>query len=172
MSIKAVNLSYNYMQGTPFENNALNCVEADIKEGEFVLLAGSTGSGKSTLVQHFNGLIKPASGSVYIFGKDIWEKNYNLKKLRQDVGLVFQFPESQLFEKNIYDDIAFGPRCAEVTEEEIDRRMNEYLSWIGLTKEEAKKRSPFSLSGGQMRKVALAGVMIMKIGRASCRERV
>lgn len=161
MFIKAENLTYTYMKGTPFEKKVLDKINLEIKEGEFIALIGSTGSGKTTLVQHFNGLLKPESGKIYVFGKDLGSSAVNLKKLRQEVGLVFQFPESQLFEETVYDDIAFALRCAGLDEEEISSRVSEYLPWIGLTLDEAKKRSPFTLSGGQMRKVALSGVMVM-----------
>jgi len=161
MFIKTSDLSYTYMKGTPFETDALFSVNVDIKEGQFVLIIGSTGSGKSTLVQHFNALIKPQCGKVYVLGKDILSKEISFKKLRQEVGLAFQFPESQIFEETIYADIAFGPRRAGLSEDEISLRIEEYLKWIGITKEEANKRSPFTVSGGQMRKIALAGIMIM-----------
>lgn len=161
MFIKVEDLNYTYMKGTPFERKALSNINLEIKEGEFIALIGSTGSGKTTLIQHFNRLLCPSSGKVYAFGQDLFNPKVDLRRLRQQIGLVFQFPESQLFEETVYDDIAFALRCADIDEKEVLSRVSEYLPWIGLTLDEAKKRSPFSISGGQMRKVALAGVMVM-----------
>lgn len=162
MSIKVDDISYIYMQGTPFEYKALDGVSLDIDDGEFIGLIGHTGSGKSTLVQHLNGLLKPTSGKIYIDEMDITQKGVNLKAVRQKVGLVFQYPEHQLFEETIYKDVAFGPTNLELSEEDIDRRVREALDMVGIDYEESKVKSPFDLSGGQRRRVAIAGVLAME----------
>jgi energy-coupling factor transport system ATP-binding protein len=161
MSIKIDNLSYTYMQGTPYEKEALKGISLEIRKGEFVGLIGHTGSGKSTLVQHFNALLKPTTGKVYINGVDIWDKNKDLRRLRYEVGLVFQYPEHQLFEETVYKDIAFGPNNIGLEKEEIDRRVHDAISVVGIG-EDMLYKSPFELSGGQKRRVAIAGVLAMQ----------
>ncbi len=162
MTIKIKNLNYVYGKNTPFESKALDDINLDINNGEFIGLIGHTGSGKSTLIQHLNGLIKPSSGSIEIFGMDITKKKANLKEVRQKVGLVFQYPEHQLFEETIYQDIAFGPKNLGLSEEEIDKRVKDSMELVGLDFLDLKDRSPFDLSGGQKRRVAIAGVLAMK----------
>ena len=161
MAIKIENLDYVYMQGSPFEKKALDNVNIEIKDGEFVGLIGHTGSGKSTLVQHLNGLLKPHSGSVVINGHETTTKGEELKKLRCDVGLVFQYPEHQLFEETVYKDIAYGPTNLGLSKEEIDARVRDAARCVGLSPDVLDK-SPFDLSGGQKRRVAIAGVISMK----------
>lgn len=161
MSIVAENLSYIYMKGTPFEKLALDNVNLEIGAGEFAGVIGHTGSGKSTLVQHFNGLLKPSSGRVLINGMDTSGKN--LKELRRHVGIVFQYPEHQLFEETVYKDIAFGMLKQGKPEEEIRSEIAEVIKIVGLDKDILEK-SPFDLSGGQRRRVAIAGVLAMKPG--------
>lgn len=156
------NLTFVYNQGTPFEKKAIDNINLEIKANEFIGLIGHTGSGKSTFVQHLNGLIKPTSGKIYVEGEDITEKGLNLKDLRQEVGLVFQYAEYQLFEETIYMDIAFGPKNLKLSEEEVDTRVREAMDLVGLDFEDMKDRSPFELSGGQQRRVAIAGVLAMK----------
>lgn len=162
MIMKINNLNYIYNPNTPFEKKALNDVSIEINEGEFIGLIGHTGSGKSTLVQHLNGLMKATSGNIIIEGIDITEKSANLKLIRQKVGLVFQYPEHQLFEETIFKDIAFGPKNLGLNEEEILDRVKESMELVGLDFETLKDRSPFELSGGQKRRVAIAGVIAMK----------
>ena len=162
MSIKVDNISYVYMQGTPFEYKALDDVSLEINNGEFIGLIGHTGSGKSTLVQHLNGLLKPTSGKIYIDDMDITQKGVNLKAVRQKIGLVFQYPEHQLFEETIYKDVAFGPTNLELSKEDIDKRVRMALSMVGIDYGESKDKSPFDLSGGQRRRVAIAGVLAME----------
>ena len=161
MSIKIENLEYVYMPGSPFEKKALDNVNIDIKDGEFVGLIGHTGSGKSTLVQHLNGLLKPNSGRVVINERETTAKGEELKKLRFDVGLVFQYPEHQLFEETVYKDIAFGPRNLGLSNDEIDERVRDAARCVGLS-EDILEKSPFDLSGGQKRRVAIAGVISMR----------
>ncbi|WP_113672507.1 energy-coupling factor transporter ATPase [Vallitalea guaymasensis] len=161
MSIKIDNLTYIYSQNTPFEKKAIDNVSLEIKDGEFVGLIGHTGSGKSTLIQHFNGLLKPASGNVYVNNIDIHSKEKPLRKIRQKVGLVFQYPEHQLFEMSVYKDVAFGPTNMRLEQDEIDKRVKEAIGIVGLG-EETYEKSPFELSGGQKRRVAIAGVLAMK----------
>lgn len=158
--IKTENLSHHYSAGTPFEKAAIQDINIAIEKGEFVGVIGHTGSGKSTLIQHFNGLLKPHSGKIYIDGEDIWAKPKEIRKFRFKVGLVFQYPEYQLFEETVYKDIAFGPRNMGLSEEEVDRRVREACA-IADIKEKHMKKSPFELSGGQKRRVAIAGVMAM-----------
>lgn len=160
MEIKNVNYIYN--PETPFEKKALDNINLEINEGEFIGLIGHTGSGKSTLVQHLNGLMKPTSGNILIEGIDITQKDANLKLIRQKVGLVFQYPEHQLFEETIYKDIEFGPKNLGLKEEELHIRVKESMELVGLDYESLKDRSPFELSGGQKRRVAIAGVIAMK----------
>ncbi|MGN9164900.1 energy-coupling factor transporter ATPase [Tissierellaceae bacterium HCP3S3_D8] len=162
MIIKTEKLNYIYNPGTPFEKKALDNINLDVNEGEFIGLIGHTGSGKSTLVQHLNGLIKPSSGDIIIDGTNICKRDTNLKDIRQKVGLVFQYPEYQLFEETIYKDIAFGPQNLGLKEEEIHKRVRESMEAVGLDYESLKDRSPFELSGGQKRRVAIAGVIAMK----------
>lgn len=159
--IRTENLTYTYSAGTPFEKNAVENVSLEIEEGELVGIIGHTGSGKSTLIQHFNGLVKPTSGKVFIDGQDIWSKDCKIRDIRFKVGLVFQYPEYQIFEETVYKDIAFGPKNMGLSDEEIDKRINEISELVGLKKENLHK-SPFELSGGQKRRVAIAGVMAME----------
>ena len=162
MIIDIKNLNHIYSENTPFESKALDDVSLTIREGEFIGLIGPTGSGKSTLIQHLNGLLKPSSGKINVCGIDISKKKAKLKEVRQKVGLVFQYPEHQLFEETIYMDIAFGPRNQGLNEEEIDLRVRDSMELVGLDFSDMKDRSPFDLSGGQMRRVAIAGVLAMK----------
>ena len=159
--IKTENLNYVYSEKTPFEKSALKNVNIEIEEGEFVGIIGHTGSGKSTLVQHFNGLVKPTSGKIFVDGKDIWENEKEIASLRFKVGLVFQYPEYQLFDETVASDIAFGPRNMGLGDEEIKARVQMAAHYVGLT-DEILAKSPFDLSGGQKRRAALAGVLAMK----------
>lgn len=159
--IKTEDLTYIYSKGTPFEKTAVDHVSLSINEGEMIGVMGHTGSGKSTLIQHFNGLLKPESGRIFLDGKDIWEDKTKIRDVRFKVGLVFQYPEYQIFEETVFDDIAFGPKNMGLSEAEIKRRVLETAHDIGLS-EELMKRSPFELSGGQKRRVAIAGVMAME----------
>ena len=159
--IKTEDLTYTYSIGTPFEKTAVNKVDLDIEEGSFSGIIGHTGSGKSTLIQHLNGLIKPTSGKVFIDGEDIWSKDVKIRDVRFKVGLVFQYPEYQIFEETVYKDIAFGPKNMGLSDEEVDRRVKETAEIVGLHMENLYK-SPFELSGGQKRRVAIAGVMAME----------
>lgn len=154
-------LSHVYSQGTPFERAALLDVEFAAYPGEYLGIIGHTGSGKSTLIQHLNGLLKPTGGQVLFEGKDIWETKERTRQTRFQVGLVFQYPEYQLFEETIYKDISFGPRNMGLPEKEIDRRVREAAHFVGL-RDELLERSPFELSGGQKRRVAIAGVIAME----------
>ena len=154
-------LTYTYSIGTPFEKTAVDHVDLKIEEGEMVGVMGHTGSGKSTLIQHFNGLLAPTSGKVLLDGRDIWADKKKIRDVRFQVGLVFQYPEYQIFAETVFKDIAFGPRNMGLDEKEIKRRVLETAHDIGL-KEELLKRSPFDLSGGQKRRVAIAGVMAME----------
>ncbi len=161
MIIRIENLYHTYMKGSPFEKQSLNDVTLDIAQGEFIGLIGHTGSGKSTLIQHLNRLIKPTKGKIYILGKDITDKEINIREIRSKVGLVFQYPEHQLFEETVYKDIAFGPLNAGVSEECVHERVLEALKFVGL-EESVLEKSPFELSGGQKRRAAIAGVIAMK----------
>ena len=161
IALKTEKLTYTYSIGTPFEKTAVKDVDLEIEQGEMIGIIGHTGSGKSTLIQHFNGLMKPTSGKIIIDGQDIWEKGVNIRDIRFKVGLVFQYPEYQIFEETVYKDIAFGPKNMGLDEEETDRRVKETASVLGLS-EELLKKSPFELSGGQKRRVAIAGVMAME----------
>ena len=154
-------LSHVYSAGTPFEHRALEGVSFSVEPGEFIGIIGHTGSGKSTLIQHLNGLLKPTSGSVLLDGVDIWSNKKATRQARFRVGIVFQYPEYQLFEETVYRDIAFGPKNMGLKEEEIDRRVREAAGFVGLT-EQQLKASPFELSGGQKRRVAIAGVIAME----------
>ena len=160
MSIKAENLNYIYNEGTSFEVYALKNVSFSINDGEFIGIIGHTGSGKSTLIQHLNGLLKANSGKLYFNGEDVYEKGYDLKKLRQKVGLVFQYPEHQLFEVDVLSDVCFGPINQGLTREEAEKKAIEALKMTGID-ESLYKHSPFELSGGQKRRVAIAGVLAM-----------
>ena len=155
------NLNHIYSAGTPFEHVALKDVSFAVERGEFIGVIGHTGSGKSTLMQHLNGLLKPTSGQVILDGKDIWSDKMLTRQSRFRVGLVFQYPEYQLFEETVYKDIAFGPKNMGLSSDEIDRRVREAAGFVGLTEEQLEV-SPFDLSGGQKRRVAIAGVIAME----------
>lgn len=159
--IKTEHLTHLYSIGTPFEKAAINDVNIEISQGEFVGVIGHTGSGKSTLIQHFNGLLKPTSGKIYLDGKDIWADKSQIRSVRFQVGLVFQYPEYQLFEETVYKDIAFGPKNMGLSDEEVNLRVRESAALVGL-KSEILNKSPFELSGGQKRRVAIAGVIAMQ----------
>lgn len=154
-------MTYVYSQGSPFEKTAVDHVDLKIEEGEMVGVMGHTGSGKSTLIQHFNGLLRPTSGKILLDGRDIWADKKKIRDVRFQVGLVFQYPEYQIFEETVYKDIAFGPKNMGLSDAEIKRRVLETAHDIGL-REELLERSPFELSGGQKRRVAIAGVMAME----------
>ena len=162
MSIEIQNISYTYMPMTPFERTALKDVSLTIAEGSFTALAGHTGSGKSTLVQHLNGLLHPTQGRVCVDGVDLAAGGKLAKEARCRVGMVFQYPEHQLFEETVAADIAFGPKNMELPEEEIDRRVREAMQFVDLDYDKFHALSPFQLSGGQMRRVAIAGVIALK----------
>ena len=159
--LQVQNLNYIYSIGTPFEHQALKDVSFCVHRGEFIGIIGHTGSGKSTLMQQLNGLLKPTSGSVILDGQDIWSDKKLTRQARFRVGLVFQYPEYQLFEETVYKDIAFGPGNMGLGKEEIDRRVREAAGFVGLTDEQLLS-SPFDLSGGQKRRVAIAGVIAME----------
>ncbi|MCL2874430.1 MAG: energy-coupling factor transporter ATPase [Defluviitaleaceae bacterium] len=161
MSIEIKNLTHIYNPNTSFERKAIDNINISIPDGQFVGLIGHTGSGKSTLIQHLNSLVKPSSGHVLIDGEDINLDKKNLKSVRQKVGLVFQYPEHQLFEVTVLKDVAFGPTAMGLSEEEINERVNEALDVVGISPE-LHGRSPFELSGGQKRRVAIAGVLAMR----------
>ena len=154
-------LTHIYSPNTPFEQRALDQIDLDIHPGEYLGIIGRTGSGKSTLIQHLNGLAKPTSGQVLFEGQDIWADKALTHSIRFQVGLVFQYPEYQLFEETVYRDIAFGPKNMKLDEAEIDRRVRRAAEFAGL-KEDVLERSPFELSGGQKRRVAIAGVIAME----------
>ena len=158
--IKTEELCYVYSPGTPFQKTAVDHVSLEIEKGEFVGVIGHTGSGKSTLIQHFNGLLKPTAGKIYLNGKDMWAQDTDIRKVRFQVGLVFQYPEYQLFEETVFKDIAFGPTNMSLSEEEIRQRVYESAEFVGLSTDLMEK-SPFELSGGQKRRVAIAGVFAM-----------
>lgn len=159
--LQVQNLTHIYSAGTPFEHKALDDMNFSVERGEFIGIIGHTGSGKSTLMQHLNGLLKPSSGKVLLDGKDIWSDKKLTRQARFRVGLVFQYPEYQLFEETVYRDIAFGPKNMKLSEAEIDRRVREAAGFVGIT-EEQLSMSPFDLSGGQKRRVAIAGVIAME----------
>ena len=159
--LQVKNLQHVYSAGTPFEHVALEDVSFALERGEFVGIIGHTGSGKSTLIQHLNGLLKPTAGSIALDGKDIWSDKAFTRQCRFRVGLVFQYPEYQLFEETVYKDIAFGPKNMGLKSEEIDRRVREAAGFVGITEEQLEV-SPFDLSGGQKRRVAIAGVIAME----------
>lgn len=162
MSIKIEDLVHVYMPKSPFEKVALDNVNIEINDGEFVALIGHTGSGKSTLIQHMNGLLKPTSGRIIVDGEDITKAGVKLTDIRKKVGLVFQYPEYQLFEETIEKDIEYGPRNLGLAQEEITRRVKSAMKMVGLDYEEYRNQSPFDLSGGQKRRVAIAGVIAME----------
>ena len=161
MSIKLKHIQYVYGQGTAYEKQALKDVSLEIPQGQFLGIIGHTGSGKSTLIQHFNGLIKAASGELYYEGKNIYEDGYDMKYLRSQVGLVFQYPEHQLFEVDVLTDVCFGPKNQGLSKEECEKRAKEALELVGFP-EELYLQSPFELSGGQKRRAAIAGVLAMR----------
>ena len=158
--IRVEKLTHTYGENTPFCRSAVDGVSMEIYEGEFLGVIGHTGSGKSTLIQHLNGLLKPTSGAVYLGDRDIWAEPKKIRDVRFRVGLVFQYPEYQLFEETVYKDVAFGPRNMGLDEKEIDRRVRAALAFAGLG-EDLLEKSPFDLSGGQKRRVAIAGVIAM-----------
>ena len=162
MSIVLDHVSYTYMPDTPYQREALRDISLTIAPGEFIGIIGHTGSGKSTLVQHLNGLLQPTSGNVKVDDVDLKGKTAGQKLVRQRVGMVFQYPEHQLFEETIFDDIAFGPRNLGLTADEVTQRVEEAMERVGLPPAEYAARSPFRLSGGQMRRVAIAGVIALK----------
>ena len=162
MSIKIENLTHVYMPKTPFEKKALDDVNLVIEDGEFLALIGHTGSGKSTLIQHLNGLLEPSSGRILVDNIDITNKETKLTDIRKKIGLVFQYPEYQLFEETIEKDIAFGPNNLGLSEEEVSDRVKKSMEMVGLDYESYKDVSPFDLSGGQKRRVAIAGVIAME----------
>ena len=159
--LEVSNLNYIYSVGTPFEHKALDNISFSVERGEFIGIIGHTGSGKSTLMQQLNGLLKPTSGQVLLDGEDIWSDKKLTRQARFRVGLVFQYPEYQLFEETVYRDIAFGPKNMGLNEQEIDRRVREAAGFVGVTPEQLEV-SPFDLSGGQKRRVAIAGVIAME----------
>lgn len=162
MSIKIENLTHVYMPKSPFEKKELDNVNLVIEDGEFLALIGHTGSGKSTLIQHLNGLLEPTSGRILVDDIDITNKEAKLTEIRKKIGLVFQYPEYQLFEETIEKDIAFGPNNLELSSEEVSRRVKKSMEMVGLDYETYKNVSPFDLSGGQKRRVAIAGVIAME----------
>jgi len=159
--LEVKNLTYTYGGNSPFVNDAVSNVSFSVKSGEIIGIIGHTGSGKSTLVQQLNGLLKPTDGSVLFEGKDIWENPKEIRKIRSQIGLVFQYPEYQLFEDTVFADIAFGPKNMGLSGEELEKRVYEICELIGI-KEEYLEKSPFDLSGGEKRRVAIAGVMAMR----------
>ncbi len=161
MSIKIVDLNYSYSTGTAYEIHALKNINLTIEDGEFIGIIGHTGSGKSTLIQHLNGLIRATGGAIYYNDKNIYDEDFVMKDLRSKVGLVFQYPEHQLFEVDVFSDVCFGPKNLGLSKEEVNARASKALRAVGLG-EEYYKRSPFELSGGQKRRVAIAGVLAMQ----------
>lgn len=161
MSIQVSHLTHKYSEDTAFEKVALDDINLEIQDGEFIGLIGHTGSGKSTLIQHLNALLKPTSGQIFLDGQNINEDKTKLKSIRQKVGLVFQYPEYQLFEMTVYKDVAFGPTNMDLDSEEIDKRVKQALNIVGVDKNLYDK-SPFDLSGGQKRRVAIAGILAMQ----------
>lgn len=162
MSIKVENLKHIYAPNSPFETVALDDINIEINKGEFIGLIGHTGSGKSTFIQHLNGLLKPNFGKIFVNGVDITDNKVSLTQIRKKVGLVFQYPEYQLFEETIERDIAFGPQNLGLSEDEIKKRVKDAMELVGLEYEKSKDKSPFDISGGQKRRVAIAGVIAMK----------
>ena len=164
MSIEVSNLTHIYSPGQPEEQTALDGISFTVEDGSFVGIIGHTGSGKSTLVQHLNGILRPTRGKIYVDGEDITQKNVSLTDIRKKVGLVFQYPEYQLFEETVAKDVAFGPKNLGLPEQQIDMRVRNAIELVGLDYEEIKDVSPFELSGGQKRRVAIAGVIAMQPG--------
>ena len=162
MSIELKNISYTYMPKTPFEHLALDDISITIPEGKITAIAGHTGSGKSTLIQHFNGLLKPNKGTILVDGVDIGKKNTEAKAARRKVGIVFQYPEYQLFEETIAKDIAFGPRNIGCSEDETQERVKQAMDFVNLDYDNYAHRSPFQLSGGQKRRAAIAGILALQ----------
>ncbi len=162
MSITVTDLDYTYMAGTPYEKVALKDINISFEEGSFIGIIGHTGSGKSTLIQHLNGLLKPQKGKVMVDGQDIWEKGYKRSAIRQKIGLVFQYPEHQLFEETVLKEIAFGPANMGLEEQRLESRVKWALELVGLPYSKIKDLSPFDLSGGQRRRLAIAGVLAMR----------
>lgn len=162
MSVKVENLTHIYNEGLPHESVAVQDVSFSIEDGQIAGIIGHTGSGKSTLVQHLNGLIKPKTGSLYIDGENICDGKTVMREIRKKVGLVFQYPEYQLFEETVFKDVAFGPKNIGLADEELEDRVREAIELVGLDYEQIKDKSPFDLSGGQKRRVAIAGVIAMK----------
>ncbi len=162
MSLEVKHLTHTYSEGSAMQSTAIRDVSLTVEEGEFVAIVGHTGSGKSTLVQHLNGLLKPTSGLVLVDGEDMNGEGVNKRRIRQKVGLVFQYPEYQLFEETVAKDIAFGPKNQGLSAEEIDRRVRKAMAHVHLDYDKYAERSPFELSGGQMRRVAIAGVLAME----------
>ena len=160
MSIKVEHVSYLYGQGTAFEKKALDAVSLTLPDGQFLGIIGHTGSGKSTLIQHLNGLLRATSGTIYYDGENIYQEGYSMRKLREKVGLVFQYPEHQLFETDVFTDVCFGPKNQGLSLQEMEERALEALQQVGL-KEKYYRKSPFELSGGQKRRVAIAGILAM-----------
>ena len=162
MFIHLENMCFTYSLGMPFETEVLKNINLEIDKNEFIGLIGHTGCGKTTLIQHFNGLLTPTSGKIYVEGVDLNKKGVNLKLVRQKIGLVFQYPENQLFEETIYQEVAFGPRKLDLPEEKIKKRVREALKMVDLDYNLYAERSPFSLSGGEMRRVALASILSIR----------
>ena len=162
MPIEVRHLTHTYSEGSAFQATAIRDVNLSIADGEFVAVIGHTGSGKSTLVQHLNGLLKPTEGQILVDGEDMFGEGVDKRKIRQKVGLVFQYPEYQLFEETVAKDIAFGPKNQGLSPEEIDRRVRTAMAHVHLDYDKYAERSPFELSGGQMRRVAIAGVLAME----------
>ena len=160
MSIELKNVTYTYSPETAYEIHALKNINLVIPDGQFMGIIGHTGSGKSTLIQHFNALIRPTSGTILYNGEDIWEEKYDRRKLRSEVGLVFQYPEHQLFESDVLSDVCFGPMNQGLSREEAEKEARKALAHVGF-KEEYFSKSPFELSGGQTKRVAIAGVLAM-----------
>lgn len=160
--LQVKDLTHTYGAGTPFQRSAVEHMSFDVNEGEFLGIIGHTGSGKSTLIQHLNGLLQPTEGQILLRGKDIWAEPKKIREVRFKVGLVFQYPEYQLFEETIAKDIAFGPKNQGLSEEEIDQRVRRAMAHVHLDYDKYAERSPFDLSGGQMRRVAIAGVLAME----------
>ena len=162
MLLELQNLTHIYMQGAPSETIVLKDVNLSIKMGEYVGIIGKTGSGKSTLIQHFNGILKPSSGKIFVEGKDILSKDVNLLDIRKKIGIVFQYPEHQLFEETVKAEVSFGPKNVGYTGEELEKTVREAIEFVGLDYDEIAERSPFELSGGQKRRVAIASILAMK----------